>query len=337
MTEIAQRPEAEGETARGIGRRVVAHENFAIGMVLVALVAALGGASRGATVTPINVGNVLLQSSVRGVVAIGQAFVILTANIDLSVAGVGVMAMMVGGGMITTQWQNIVVPLIGHPASIYAAIPVMLVVGACWGLLNGTLVSRLGIPSLIATFGVWQLGYGAAYYVTNGEALMELPESLAVYGSLPAAPIIFFSVAVVAYIVLNHTGFGRNIYAVGGNPVSAFLSGINVRRTYFYVFIISGLLAGLGGVLFLSRGMAASIEALRGLELDSIAACAIGGISLFGGRGNIVGVVLGAVIIGVLTNAISVMHMGHAARYIIKGAIIIGAVAADIIRRERRR
>jgi ribose/xylose/arabinose/galactoside ABC-type transport system permease subunit len=333
MTEVAQRPEAEGETARGIARRVVAHENFVIGMVLVGLVAALGGVSRGATLTPSNVANVLLQSSVRGVVAIGQAFVILTANIDLSVAGVGVMAMMMGGAMMTTQWQNI----IGYPVSPFVAIPVMLVVGACWGLLNGTLVSRLGIPSLIATFGVWQLGYGAAYYVTNGTALMELPESLAAYGSLPAAPIIFFSVAVVAYIVLNHTGFGRNVYAVGGNPVSAFLSGINVRRTYFYVFIISGLLAGLGGLLFLSRGMAASIEALRGLELYSIAACAIGGISLFGGRGNILGVVLGAIIIGVLTNAISVMHMGHAARYIIKGAIIIGAVAVDIIRRGRRR
>jgi len=333
MTEVARRPEAEGGTARGVGRRVVAHENFAIGITLVALIAALGGASRGATVTPSNVANVLLQSSVRGVVAIGQAFVILTANIDLSVSGVGVMAMMMGGAMMTTQWQNI----IGYPVSPFVAIPVMLVVGASWGLLNGTLVSRLGIPSLIATFGVWQLGYGAAYYVTNGTALMELPESLAVYGSLPAAPIIFFSVAVVAYIVLNHTGFGRNVYAVGGNPVSAFLSGINVRRTYFYVFIIGGLMAGLGGLLFLSRGMAASIEALRGLELDSIAACAIGGISLFGGRGNILGVVLGAIIIGVLTNAISVMHMGHAARYIIKGAIIIGAVAVDIIRRERRR
>jgi len=333
MTEVVRRPEAEGETARGVGRRVIAHENFAIGVALVALIAALGGASRGATVTPSNIANVLLQSSVRGVVAVGQAFVILTANIDLSAAGVGVMVTMLGGAMMTSQWQNI----IGYPVSPFVAIPVMLVVAACWGLFSGTLVSRLGIPSLIATFGVWQIGYGAAYYVTNGQALMELPESLAVYGSLPAAPIIFFSVAVVAYIVLNHTGFGRNVYAVGGNPVSAFLSGINVRRTYLYVFVISGLLAGLGGVLFLSRGMAASIEALRGLELDSIAACAIGGISLFGGRGNIIGVALGALIIGVVNNAISVMHMGHAGRYIVKGAIIIGAVAVDIIRRERRR
>ena len=336
MAEVTERPEEAGVTARGVVRRIVAHENAAIGLALAILIAALGGASRGATVTASNIANVLLQSSVRGAVAVGQAFVILTANIDLSVSGIGIMAMMTGGAMITTQWQNIVVPLLGHPASIYMAIPVMLVVGACWGLLNGVLVSRLGIPSLIATFGVWQLGYGAAYYVTNGEALMEMPENLAVYGSLPAAPITFFAVAAVAYFVLNHTSFGRNVYATGGNPVSSFLSGINARRIQLYVFAISGLLAGLGGLMFMSRGMAASIEALRGLELDSIASCAIGGISLFGGQGNIIGVVLGALVIGVVNNAISVMHMGHAGRYIVKGAIIIGAVAADILRRRRR-
>ncbi len=336
MTEVTERPEEAGVTARGVARRIVTHENAVIGLALAILIAALGGASRGATVTASNIANVLLQSSVRGVVAVGQAFVILTANIDLSVSGIGIMAMMLGGAMITTQWQNIVVPLLGHPASIYMAIPVMLVVGACWGLLNGVLVSRLNIPSLIATFGVWQLGYGAAYYVTNGEALMELPENLAVYGDLPAAPITFFAVAAVAYFVLNHTSFGRNVYATGGNPVSAFLSGINARRTQLYVFAISGLLAALGGLMFMSRGMAASIEALRGLELDSIAACAIGGISLFGGQGNMIGVILGALMIGVINNAISVMHMGHAGRYIIKGAIIIGAVAADILRRRGR-
>jgi len=336
VAKVIDESESSRLTARDRARRILAHENAIIALALIVLVAALGGASRGATVTASNVANVLLQSSVRGVVAVGQAFVILTANIDLSVSGIGIMAMMLGGAMITSQWQNIVVPLLGHPASIYVAIPVMLVVGACWGLFNGVLVSRLGIPSLIATFGVWQLGYGAAYYVTNGEALMELPKSLVVYGSLPVAPIIFFAAAVVAYIVLNYTSFGRNVYAAGGNPVSAFLSGINVRRTQLYVFAISGLLAGLGGLMFMSRGMAASIEALRGLELDSIAACAIGGISLFGGQGNIIGVVLGALIIGVVNNAISVMHMGHAGRYIIKGAIIIGAVAGDIMRRRER-
>jgi len=330
MAEELERPKPL--TAREVARRVLAHENAVIGIALAAMIAVLGGISRGATVTRGNMANVLIQSSVRGVAAVGQAFCILTANFDLSVSGVGVMAMMLGSSMMTTEWTNI----LGYPASPFLAIPVMLAVGAAWGLLSGSLVSRLNMPSLIVTFGVWQIGYGVAFYVTRGTAVMELPESFAVYGALPVGPIIFFSVAAAAYYVLTYTTFGRRVYATGGNPVSAYLSGINVKNTYLAVFAISGLCAGLAGMLMTSRGMAGSIEALRGLELDSIASVVIGGVSLFGGRGNMIGVVLGALLIGVVNNAMSVMHMPHAGRYIVKGAIIIGAVAADIWRRRRR-
>jgi ribose/xylose/arabinose/galactoside ABC-type transport system permease subunit len=330
MAEVAER--REQVTFRDIVRRTLRHENAVIGIALVAIIAVLAGISRGATVTRGNMANVLIQSSVRGVAAVGQAFCILTANFDLSVSGVAVMTMMLGSSMMTTEWTNI----LGYPASPFMAIPVMLVVGACWGLLSGALVSRLNMPSLIVTFGVWQIGYGVAYYVTEGKAIMELPESFAVYGALPVGPIIFFSVAAVAYFVLAYTSFGRRVYAAGGSPVSAYLSGINVKNTYLAVFAISGLCAGLAGMLMTSRGMSGSIEALRGLELDSIASVVIGGVSLFGGRGNMIGVVLGALLIGVINNAMSVLHMGHAGRYIVKGAIIIGAVAADILRRRGR-
>jgi ribose transport system permease protein len=330
MAEVVER--RERLTAREVARRVLAQENAVIGIALVGLIAVLGGISRGATVTRGNMANVLIQSSVRGVTAVGQAFCILTANFDLSVSGVGVMTMMLGSSMMTTEWTNI----LGYPASPFMAIPVMLVVGACWGLLSGALVSRFNMPSLIVTFGVWQIGYGVAYYVTEGKAVTSLPESFAVYGSLPAGPIIFFSVAAVAYFVLTYTGFGRRVYATGGSPVSAYLSGINVKNTYLAVFAISGLCAGLAAMLMTSRAMSGSIEGLRGLELDSIASVVIGGVSLFGGRGNMIGVVLGALLIGVVNNAMSVMHMGHAGRYIVKGAIIIGAVAADILRRRGR-
>jgi len=330
MAEELERPKPL--TAREVARRVLAHENAVIGIALAAMIAVLAGISRGATVTRGNMANVLIQSSVRGVAAIGQAFCILTANFDLSVSGVGIMSMMLGSSMMTTEWTNI----LGYPASPFMAIPVMLAMGACWGLLSGALVSRLNMPSLITTFGVWQIGYGVAFYVTRGTAVMELPESFAVYGALPVGPIIFFSVAALAYFVLTYTSFGRSVYAVGGNPVSAYLSGINAKNTYLAVFAISGLCAGLAGMLMTSRGMAGSIEALRGLELDSIASVVIGGVSLFGGRGNMIGVVLGALLIGVINNAMSVLHMGHAARYIVKGAIIIGAVAADILRRRGR-
>jgi len=330
MAEVVER--REQVTFREIARRAIRHENAVIGIALAALIGVLGGISRGATITPENMANVLIQSSVRGVAAVGQAFCILTANFDLSVSGVGVMAMMLGSAMMTTEWTNI----LGYPASPFMAIPAMLVAGLAWGMLSGFLVSRFNMPSLIVTFGVWQIGYGVAYYITEGKAITSLPQSFAVYGALPAGPIIFFSVAALAYFVLTSTGFGRRVYAAGGNPVSAYLSGINVKRMYVTVFAISGLCAGLAGILMTSRAMAGSIEALRGIELDSIASVVIGGVSLMGGRGNMIGVVLGALLIGVVNNAMSVMHMGHAGRYIVKGAIIIGAVAADILRRRGR-
>jgi len=185
MAEVVERPKPV--TAREVARRILAHENAVIGIALAALIAVLGGISRGATATPSNMANVLVQSSMRGVAAVGQAFCILTANFDLSVSGVGVMAMMLGSAMMTTEWTNI----LGYPVSPFVAIPVMLVVAACWGLLSGTLVSRLAIPSLIVTFGVWQIGYGVAFYITDGQAVMHLPRSFAIYGSLPAGLLSF--------------------------------------------------------------------------------------------------------------------------------------------------
>ncbi len=334
MTEVIKK--SERTDIKAAGRFVLTHENFVIGVALAGLIGALGGISRGQTTSPANIANILVQSSVRGVASIGQAFVILTANIDLSVGGMGVMTMMLGSAMMTSGWRNIIVAYVGHPASPAMAIPVMLLMGIAWGLLNGTLVTRVGIPALMATFGVWQIGYGAAYYITEGEAITDLPQSFAVYGSLPWAPVIFFSLAAVAYFVLNHTNLGRNIYSVGGNPVSAFLSGIKVNRVKMTAFMISGFLSGLAGIMYMSRSMAASIEGMRGLELDTIAAVTIGGVSLFGGQGNIIGVVFGVLIIGVINNAMSLLRMGHGVQFVVKGAIIIGAVAADILRRRRR-
>jgi ribose/xylose/arabinose/galactoside ABC-type transport system permease subunit len=280
--------------------------------------------------------NVLLQSCIRGTAAVGEAFVILTAGIDISVAGIGVMASILGGVLMTVGPLS----LLGYPMSPLFAIPIMLVVATAWGLLNGAIITRTGIPALIATFCIWHIAEGVAYYPTGGQTVTDLPESFLdvagrYIGGVPTGGIVFIVTAVVAYIVLNYTRFGRAVYAAGGNPVSAFLSGVNVRRTQLLVYTISGFTAGLAGVLITSRGMAGSIEGLRGLEFDAIASVIIGGVSLFGGRGNIIGVVLGALIIGVINNALSVMHVGHAAFYIVKGAIIVIAVIIDVLRRRR--
>jgi len=140
-------------------------------------------------------------------------------------------------------------------------------------------------------------------------------------------------VAIVAYFVLAHTPFGRQVYAAGGNPLSAWLSGIRVREIQFAVFVIAGFLAGIGGIVHTARVMSASMRSLGGLELDSIAAVCVGGVSLMGGRGTLIGVVIGALIIGVINNGMSLLGAGPAMQGIVKGVIIIAAVAIDYIRR----
>ena len=153
--------------------------------------------------------------------------------------------------------------------------------------------------------------------------------------AITAVPlIIFILVAASSYFVLRHTTFGRSVYAAGGNPASAWLSGINVKKTLLIVYAISGCLSGLAGVVMTARVMSASMRTLEGVELDSIAAAAIGGISLMGGRGSLIGVIFGVLIIGVINNAMSVLGASPAVVGIVKGAIIFSAVAIDYLRRQ---
>jgi len=335
MTEDEIRVEREPSQAREIARRVFRHENAVLIIVLVALIGGMAGITKGLTIARANMTNVLLQSSLRGVAAIGQAFVILSAGIDLSVGGMGLFAAILGGSMTTlSPWINTV----GHPVSPYIVIPLMALVGAGWGVINGSLVSRAGVPALIVTLGMWQICYGAAFYVCGGREISNHPDTLAFFGTgrvagVPVPVIIFIVVAVVAYFVLSYTTFGRSIYAVGGNPVSAWLSGIKVKKVQFMVFVISGLLAGLSGMLMLARTLSATMTTLAGLELDSIAAVCIGGVSLAGGRGSLIGVVIGVLILGVINNGMSVMAVDPSVQGIVTGAIIITAVAVDVLRR----
>ena len=137
----------------------------------------------------------------------------------------------------------------------------------------------------------------------------------------------------VAYFVLTHTSYGRSVYAVGGNPLSAWLSGINVKRILFSVYAISGFLAAFAGLIAIARVMGASMTVMGGLELDTIAAVVIGGVSLMGGRGNIIGAVIGAIIIGVINNGLNIMGVGAGIQSLVKGLIIFTAVAVDMQRR----
>jgi len=330
MAEIAERP-----TVKNLARRFLRHENAVLVIVLIALIGAMAGVTKGLTARRDNVMNILLQSSIRGVASVGQAFVVLSAGIDISIGGVGLICASLGASLMT---QIPELNIVGHPVSIYAAMPIMLLVGASWGVANGSLVSRVGVPALIVTLGMWQICKGAAFRLSLGKMIHELPEGLAFFGlgdvaGVPVPTIIFIAVAVTAYFVINHTTFGKSVYAVGGNPLSAWLCGINIKNIRFMVYVISGLLAGLAGLIMTARSMSSSMATLKGLELDSIAAVFIGGVSLTGGIGTLTGVIIGVFIIGVINNGMSVLGANIALQSMAKGAIIFTAVAIDYLRR----
>ncbi len=278
----------------------------------------------------------LLQSSIRGVASVGQAFVILSAGIDVSVGGMGLFCTVLGASIMTSSFMNVV----GDPVPMIIALPIMVLAGIGWGAVNGTMVSRIGMPPLIVTLGMWEITKGAAFQTGSGQSIGFLPEGLLFFGGgriagVPVPVIIFIVVAIIGYWVLSYTTYGRSVYAVGGNPVSAWLSGINVKRILFSVYVISGFLAGLAGVIITGRVMSASMISLQGLEIDSIAAATVGGVSLSGGKGSLFGVVFGVLIIGVVNNSMSILGAGPAVQGIVKGAIILIAVAVDYIRRQR--
>jgi ribose/xylose/arabinose/galactoside ABC-type transport system permease subunit len=338
MAEITPAPKpTAGSKVGGAARRFFRHENAILAIVMVALIAGIGAVTKGLTLGRANVANVLLQSAITGVASVGQTFAILTAGIDLTVGGVGLFTSILGASLMTSVVeQNIA----GSPLSIYTAIPIMILAGAAWGTANGSLISRVGMPPLIVTLGIWQICDGAAFQVSKGKYIIDLPENLNFMGSgdiggVPVLVIIFIITAVVGYFVLNHTVFGRCVYSVGSNPLSAWLSGINVKRVLLIVYIISGLLAGLAGAMMTARSMSASMQTLGGFELNTIAAACVGGVSLAGGKGNIIGVVLGVLIIGIINNGMSIMGATVTAQGIATGVIIIVAVAIDYLRRRQ--
>jgi putative xylitol transport system permease protein len=329
-------PKGNVSRLKGLGRRFLRHENAVLVVVLAVLAGGVAGITGGKSIQPANVSNVLLQSSIRGIASIGQAFVILTSGIDLSVGGIGVSAALLGTTLMT---PDMILNPIDRVLPLPVGMVVMMAVGLGWGALNGTLVSRTAVPALIVTLGMWQITQGVAFETCHGYTVFELPAGLAWFGQgnvagVPVPVIIFMVVAVIAYLVLRYTVYGRSVYATGGNQASAWLSGINVRDIFFSVYAISGFLAGVAAIIMTGRVVSASMRTLEGLELDSIAAVVIGGVSLFGGRGSVIGVVIGALIIGVLNNAMSLMGADPATVGLAKGIIIIGAVFADYSRRK---
>ncbi len=277
----------------------------------------------------VNILNLVRQVSVIGIVALGEMLVILTGGIDL---GVGSIVGFAGVIAATLQRDN---------AGLLPTLLVPLIVGGLTGLVVGVLVTRGNIPSFVATLGVLAGLQGATLVFTNAQPITGLKDDFRTIGTgyvgdIPL-PIVIYAVAIAATgVLLGRTSFGRAIYAIGGNESAARLSGIRVDLFKTLVFVLSGLGAALGALILTARLNSGQPNSGQGYELDAIASVVIGGTSLSGGRGTVLGTLAGALLIGVLSNGLVLMNVSPYYQPIIKGAIIVGAVLLDQLGRRRR-
>jgi putative xylitol transport system permease protein len=281
--------------------------------------------------TPRNIVNVLRQSSINGILAIGMTFVILTRGIDLSVGSVVALAGIIAASLATTSSTAMVA---GGPYPAFLAIAVGLMVGAGSGAISGIIVSRFAVPAFVATLGMLSAARGLTLLYADGRPVPALTDRFRwigtgdIYG-IPLPVIIFAIVFLVSHWVLGSTRFGRHVYAAGGNPHAAEVSGINVKRVRLYVYIISGALAGLAGMILAARTGSALTQAGIAYELDAIAAVVIGGTSLSGGVGRVTGTLIGALLIGVVNNGLDLLGVESYYQQVIKGLLIVAAVMLD--------
>lgn len=274
--------------------------------------------------TTTNIINILRQVSIIGIVAIGMSFVIITGGIDLSVGSIMALSAVVAASFAQADSSySILIPMI-----------IGVTVGLACGLINGVLVAKWKVAPFIATLGMMTAARGLAMVYTDGRPVIGLSSSYNNIGSgyifgFPIPVLAFLVIVLVGIFILNFTVFGRHVFATGGNEQSAKLSGIHISTVKIGVYAISGLLAGIGGMILSSRIMSGSPVLGQGYELDAIAAVVIGGTSLFGGVGSLLGTLVGVLIIGVMNNGLDLLNVSSYYQQILKGAIIVIAVLLD--------
>lgn len=292
---------------------------------------------------PLNLFNILRQVSIAGLVAIGMTFVILTAGIDLSVGSLLALSGLVGayvakGGLEDRFAVGASVDA-GNP--VWLALIAAVAVGMLGGAIQGTAVTRLRVPPFVVTLGGLTAFRGAALLFSGGGPISGFAPDYTWWGQgkigmVPVPVIIFLVCAAVAHVVLRYTQFGMHVFATGGNHRAASLNGIPTGRIVFLVYVIVGFFCGIAGFLLSARLSSAEAVAGLGLELTVIASVVIGGTSLFGGIGSIVGTVTGACLIGVLTNGLVLLNVSSFVQQIIIGIILVSAVAFDQFATDRR-
>lgn len=273
-----------------------------------------------------NIIAVLRQMSIYGVMGVGMAIAIITGYFDLS------------AGAISGMCATIAAMVMRINGNTFFAILAALAVGTAIGMFNGFVVIKTKIPAFVFTLAMTQIVRGTLYLITDGSPISGMTESYAKIGNgnwlgIPIMVYIFFFVLFLGWVLLNHTVTGRSIYAVGGNPLGARYSGIKQDKIILFAFSLCGLTAGLGGVMLSAKLTSAQPTMGTGYEMDAISVAAIGGTSLAGGEGTMGGVLLGAMILGVINNGMIMMGINSYWQMVVKGIVIAAAVIIDIARK----
>jgi len=300
---------------------------------LILLIAALSALEPDTFLTAENFFNVLSRSSVNGIIAMGMTAIIISGGIDLSVGSMMALSGMVAGLIMTKDGS--VVPT-GH--LMWLGTLAGLGTGLLCGLLNGGLITKLNLPPFIVTLGTMSAFRGISYVMNDG-MMFDVPTytflGQSTVAGIPVNILIFLAVVLIAFFLLRYTPLGRYTYAIGSNRQAAYHAGVNVDRNLLTIYTLTGVFVGLAAMIATSRTVSAQPTAGLSLELDIIAAVVIGGASLSGGRGTVVGTIIGTLLISFLRNGLTLLGISTNIQLVVIGAIIIGAVALDQMARAR--
>ncbi len=338
-TDVKAVMDARADDAVAKRRRAATIRTVALAAGFLALVVVVNVLAHGNFLEPGNLTNVLRQITVNAILAVGQTFVIITAGIDLSVGSLIGLC-----GVVMALVANTL--HLGGPGTFLVTLCVGIAVGCAAGWINAQPVVRLNLPPFITTLAMMQVARGLAFILAHGQPI-PLADSTPfdwlgtgyIFAGIPGFPgipwvvLVMAVVAIVFAIILGRTAYGRYVLAVGGNEEAARLAGIDTRKVKTLVYVISGGCAAVGGLLLMARFSSGAPQNGTGAELQCIAAVVVGGTSLMGGRGTIVGTFFGALLIGVLNNVMNLLNIESYTQQIVLGAVILLAVVLDELRK----
>lgn len=324
---------SNNERKASLGTRAIASvkrwfsEHNIIYALIVLIVIASISSDKFLTVT--NILNVLRQTSMVAIVAVGAFFILLGGGLDLSAGSMVALSGILFAKMMAEAGMDAVLAII-----------LTLAFSAVVGAFTGTFVAYLKIPAFIVTLGIMETARGLCYIITNAYPVIGLPSSISWIGrgyflSIPVPVIIMLAMYLIASFISQKTKFGRYVYAVGSNPDASRLSGINTRQVIFTTYVIGGIMAGIASIILVSRIESGQPNAGQGWEFNAITATVIGGTSISGGVGNAMGVLLGALVVAVLTNMMTLLDVGSYYQQVVRGAVLVLAIGIDVFKTAR--